>query len=233
MMKKLTAAIKAMADEPRLSILMVLALRGAVCVSHLQEAMKTPQPTVSRYLAILRNAGLLEAERKGQWVYYRLNEEDEGLALEIVRKYALLLKDSSKIKKIMDRLDKIEQQPSLTADVIIEEPESKRRPRATKPHKRDKSSPVANKAAIADGPEKQAIIQPEKDEAGAATEKAAAAEHMDTVPIAADVETYAQTGQTKAQEPVVEEVEPDLGPYVKEKKGKRAKKPQPPSLFDF
>ncbi|HEA53396.1 ArsR family transcriptional regulator, partial [Marinobacter antarcticus] len=36
------------------------------------------QPKVSRHLAILRNAGLLETERRGQWVYYYLNPRLPG-----------------------------------------------------------------------------------------------------------------------------------------------------------
>lgn len=112
-MKKLVAGLKAMADEPRLIILVVLSLRGAVCVSNLQEAMKTPQPTVSRYLSILRNAGLLESERRGQWVYYKLSEEDGGPLLDLISTAARENKDSAKIKRIMERLDRIEQQPAL------------------------------------------------------------------------------------------------------------------------
>lgn len=112
-LKKLVAGLKAMADEPRLIILVVLSLRGAVCVSHLQEAMKTPQPTVSRYLSILRNAGLLESERRGQWVYYKLSDEDGGPLLDLISTAARENKDSAKINRIMERLDRIEQQPAL------------------------------------------------------------------------------------------------------------------------
>lgn len=230
-MKKLTAAIKAMADEPRLSILMVLALRGAVCVSHLQEAMRTPQPTVSRYLAILRNAGLLEAERKGQWVYYKLNEEEDGLALELIRKYALQLKDSAKIKRIMDRLDKIEQQPSLAPD--LEETEKRSQPKGNKRHKRIKRTAVDEKAIEADeaGPHEEGITTFEDADARIAPMDISGAQH---VAPAQDAETTAgdQAPAVLNEGPSIKEAEPSAEP-LKEKKGKREKKPQPPSLFDF
>ena len=231
-MKKLTAAIKAMADEPRLSILIVLALRGAVCVSHLQEAMRTPQPTVSRYLAILRNAGLLEAERKGQWVYYRLNEEEEGLALEIIKRYSLLLKDSSKIKKIMDRLDKIEQQPSLTADV--EETEKKGQAKADRPRKRVKRNAVQEKAVEAEETQQKEEVRviPVNVGINAVTVEVAGTSKAEGAPETGDV-AVAQVAPAPSQEEAVKELEPTAEPSVREKKGKREKKPQPPSLFDF
>lgn len=62
---------RALGDETRLRILALLA-HGELCVCHLQDALELPQPTVSRQLAILRAAGLVEDRREGTWVYYRL-----------------------------------------------------------------------------------------------------------------------------------------------------------------
>lgn len=230
-MKKLTAAIKAMADEPRLSILMVLALRGAVCVSHLQEAMRTPQPTVSRYLAILRNAGLLEAERKGQWVYYKLNEEEDGLALELVRKYALQLKDSAKIKRIMDRLDKIEQQPSLAPD--LEETDKRSQPKGNKRHKRIRRIAVGEKAINADetGLREDGIAAFEDSDAGIAPMDTSETQHAVSAQ-EAEITAADQAPAAPNEGLATKETELSAEPS-KEKKGKREKKPQPPSLFDF
>ena len=63
----------ALADATRLRILGVLA-EGEVSVGHIHEALRIPQPTVSRHLAQLRRAGLVRTRRDGLWVHYRLAE---------------------------------------------------------------------------------------------------------------------------------------------------------------
>ena len=63
----------ALADATRLRILGVLT-DGEVCVCHIHEALRVPQPTVSRHLAHLRRAGLVRTRRDGLWVHYRLAE---------------------------------------------------------------------------------------------------------------------------------------------------------------
>lgn len=62
---------KALADATRLRILGLL-LTGEVCVCHIHESLKVPQPKTSRHLAYLRKAGLVETRRDGLWVHYRL-----------------------------------------------------------------------------------------------------------------------------------------------------------------
>ena len=63
----------ALADATRLRILGVLA-DGEVSVGHIHEALRIPQPTVSRHLAQLRRAGLVRTRRDGLWMHYRLAE---------------------------------------------------------------------------------------------------------------------------------------------------------------
>ena len=65
------ATFKALADTTRLRILGLL-MTGEVCVCHLQTSLRAPQPTVSRHLAYLRRAGLVEARKQGLWSHYRL-----------------------------------------------------------------------------------------------------------------------------------------------------------------
>ena len=64
---------KALADSTRLRILNLLA-GGEVCVCHIHESLRIPQPKASRHLAYLRRAGLVEARRDGLWMHYRLAE---------------------------------------------------------------------------------------------------------------------------------------------------------------
>lgn len=64
---------KALGDENRLAIMLMIRQEEELCVCELTEALDASQPSISRYLAQLREQGLLEDERRGQWVYYRLH----------------------------------------------------------------------------------------------------------------------------------------------------------------
>lgn len=46
-----------------------------VCVGHIQKKLGVTQSTVSEYLTMLQRAGLIIATRKGQWTYYKRNEQ--------------------------------------------------------------------------------------------------------------------------------------------------------------
>jgi ArsR family transcriptional regulator len=65
------ALFQALADRTRLRILALL-VGGEVCVCDIHETLQLPQPKVSRHLAYLRRAGLVETRRDGLWVHYRL-----------------------------------------------------------------------------------------------------------------------------------------------------------------
>lgn len=58
-------------DRTRLRIVHLL-LRGSLCVCHLQEILGEPQAKISRHLAYLRRSKMVETERRGKWVFYRL-----------------------------------------------------------------------------------------------------------------------------------------------------------------
>jgi len=62
---------RALADETRVRIVALLS-HGELCVCHVEHALAVAQPTVSRHLAILRAAGIVDSRRDGSWVYYRL-----------------------------------------------------------------------------------------------------------------------------------------------------------------
>jgi ArsR family transcriptional regulator len=63
--------LKALADPTRLRIVGLLQA-GEVCVCHLHDTLKISQPKASRHLAYLRHAGVVEADKRGLWVYYRI-----------------------------------------------------------------------------------------------------------------------------------------------------------------
>jgi ArsR family transcriptional regulator, arsenate/arsenite/antimonite-responsive transcriptional repressor len=71
---ELAVKLKALSDPVRLRLLSVIAshVGGEACVCDLSEGIDLSQPTISHHLKVLRTAGLLEAERRGSWVYYRV-----------------------------------------------------------------------------------------------------------------------------------------------------------------
>ena len=66
---------KALADETRLAIIRQLRERGEVCACDFVECCDVAQPTVSHHLKVLREAGLVSGDKRGLWVYYRLEPE--------------------------------------------------------------------------------------------------------------------------------------------------------------
>jgi ArsR family transcriptional regulator len=81
---------KALADPARVRIVNVLATQtDAVCGCDLEEPLGLSQPTVSFHLKKLHEAGVLDREKRGIWVYYSLNRE-------AVRRLSSVLRFSSK-----------------------------------------------------------------------------------------------------------------------------------------
>jgi ArsR family transcriptional regulator, arsenate/arsenite/antimonite-responsive transcriptional repressor len=71
---ELATAFKAIADPARLRLLNFIAAQPSAeaCVCHLIAPVGLSQPTVSHHLKVLTSAGLLERERRGTWMFYRL-----------------------------------------------------------------------------------------------------------------------------------------------------------------
>ena len=72
---ELAAVFKALGDPTRVAIVNRLAAAPEVCVCDLTAAFDLSQPTISHHLRLLREAGLVESERRGTWAYYRLVPE--------------------------------------------------------------------------------------------------------------------------------------------------------------
>lgn len=81
----MVSVLGALAEPARPVALQLLARHGQLCVCELQEALSLAQPTVSHHLKVLREAGLVEADRRGPWVYYRLHRDGlKRLVAELV-----------------------------------------------------------------------------------------------------------------------------------------------------
>ncbi len=75
--EQLANAFKVVADPARLRLLSLIASQpsGEACVCNLTRPLGLSQPTVSHHLKVLHAAGLLDRERRGTWVYYRVRPD--------------------------------------------------------------------------------------------------------------------------------------------------------------
>src|SRR5215471_13906550 len=83
---RLADAFKALADPTRVKILALLRAKGrsccdliarnepGLCACDIEQAVKLSQAAVSHHMGLLRRAGLVEAQKRGRWMYYRRNE---------------------------------------------------------------------------------------------------------------------------------------------------------------
>ena len=74
-MKDLLLAFKALSDETRLRILLLLK-KGELCVCDIAETLEMNQPNVSFHLGLLKEAGLIKYRKSGRWINYSLDESD-------------------------------------------------------------------------------------------------------------------------------------------------------------
>ena len=75
--RQIAPLLKALADPVRLRLMSLVASHqgGAACVCDLTGAFDLSQPTISHHLKVLHEAGLLDREKRGVWVYYRARTE--------------------------------------------------------------------------------------------------------------------------------------------------------------
>ena len=64
--------LAALADPTRLNIIRQLAADTETCACDFTTSCDVGQPTVSHHLRVLREAGLVISERRGQWIFYRI-----------------------------------------------------------------------------------------------------------------------------------------------------------------
>ena len=82
---QLASILKALADENRLRILSMLKQTGCcsiagskdqgMCACDIESQFDLSQPTISHHMKVLREAGLVSAEKVGAWMWYRRNED--------------------------------------------------------------------------------------------------------------------------------------------------------------
>src|SRR5262245_26307500 len=97
---------RALSDRTRLRLLNLVGNRE-VCVCFFVEILGTNQPKISRHLAYLRRAGLVQARREGKWMHYRLSEPVNPTAKAFLREVRTWLDPDDGMKKDRMRLESI------------------------------------------------------------------------------------------------------------------------------
>jgi ArsR family transcriptional regulator, arsenate/arsenite/antimonite-responsive transcriptional repressor len=83
---EMARVFKAMGDPVRLRLLSLIASHegGEACVCDLSEVFDLTGPTISHHLKVLREAGLIAGERRGTWIYYRVQTDALHLASQVL-----------------------------------------------------------------------------------------------------------------------------------------------------
>lgn len=111
---------KCLSDETRLSFVLLIAKEQELCVCELTEALQVSQPKISRHLAQLRNCGILQDRREGQWVYYRISPTLPSWATEII---SVTLEENEKaIRPLHRRLCGMDNRPQRKEQVCSVQP---------------------------------------------------------------------------------------------------------------
>jgi ArsR family transcriptional regulator len=102
----------ALADKTRLRLINLMAL-DEICVCFFVEVLGASQPKVSRHLAYLRRAGLVEVRRDGKWSHYRLAVPADPRAARVFREVLAWLAEESGMRRDRQSLAKVCCAPQL------------------------------------------------------------------------------------------------------------------------
>jgi ArsR family transcriptional regulator len=88
-----------------------------VCVCFFVEILQTNQPKISRHLAYLRRAGIVDARREGQWMHYKIVDPSDRDAARVLKDTMLWLANDSDMQRDRQRLVKICCAPQLPVSI--------------------------------------------------------------------------------------------------------------------
>lgn len=105
-LKEMENLFLALADQTRLRILNLMR-RGEVCVCFFVEVLGESQPKISRHLAYLRNAEIVEARRDGKWMHYKIIVPENEHAALILRNALGWLESQEKMREDYKKLESV------------------------------------------------------------------------------------------------------------------------------
>ncbi len=97
---------KALSDPTRLRLLNLLA-GGEICVCDLHDTLGVEQPKVSRHLARMKRAGLVDTRREGKWMHYRWARHGDPLVRHVLKGLRAWMNKESHMKLERERLRKV------------------------------------------------------------------------------------------------------------------------------
>ena len=106
-MREFMYITKALADENRTRVLMFLRSRE-LCLCQIVEMLGLAPSTVSKHMAILHQARLVESRKESRWIYYRLpNGEASPCVLEALQWVKKHLEEDTRVREDVQRLDAV------------------------------------------------------------------------------------------------------------------------------
>ena len=102
---------KCLSNDTRLRCVTLLQKEGKLCVCELTMALDLSQPKISRHLASLRQCGLLQDSREGQWVFYQINAQLPDWAHSLLINALLAVELTDLFKSDRQRLKNMDNRP--------------------------------------------------------------------------------------------------------------------------
>ena len=111
-MKDFIKVMKALSDPNRVRIIKMLQHK-TMCVCEMREALQLAQPTVSKHLKLLEDAGLVFSNKDGQWVNYSLTDGDNSpYVAALLGNLRHWLEDDEGVSGLVEKL------PSINREII-------------------------------------------------------------------------------------------------------------------
>jgi len=114
-MDALVKIFSALSDPARLEILKILEARKSCCVCELTDVLGLSQPNISHHMRVLKEAGLIDGEKDGLWINYRLascGDDTGGYVRPVLKFISGLLNDDPEISRRIKKLRRISRRKS-------------------------------------------------------------------------------------------------------------------------
>jgi ArsR family transcriptional regulator len=107
-MKQETTIFRALSDQTRLRLAIILAIKGETCVCMLAAALGEKDYNISRHLGTLKAAGLVDVRREGLWMYYRLTDSPTPLTISLIDFFRLQVRNNPTVLGDLARMETYE-----------------------------------------------------------------------------------------------------------------------------
>jgi len=112
-MHEITNALKALSEEIRIRLLLVL-MKDEACVCELMATFDMAQSKLSHHLIALRDAGFIRDEKRGKWNYYSIDSKAmDSMRKDLLASLSTWLDDDSLIETDRQRLEKVKERMQI------------------------------------------------------------------------------------------------------------------------